>query len=92
MNLNIEYLHFGDIDAGGFYILKHLRDKTGIPFKPMCMDISTLSTHMPYVKKLTGSDRKRLRNLIDGEDIDYKDVLEYMFEHDCKLEQESVRI
>lgn len=91
-NPNKEYRHFGDIDAGGFYILEHLRDKTGIPFKPMAMDIATLSRYSSYTKKLTDQDRKRLKNLITRQGVEYGEVLEYMIEHDCKLEQESVII
>lgn len=30
-----EYRHFGDIDAGGFYILEHLKKETGIPFRSL---------------------------------------------------------
>lgn len=33
-NPDAEYYHFGDIDAGGFYILLHLRAKTGVHFMP----------------------------------------------------------
>ena len=40
-NPEAEFFHFGDIDAGGFYILMHLREKTGVPFLPYRMDIST---------------------------------------------------
>ena len=30
-----EYLHFGDIDVGGFEIYRDLCRKTGIPLKPI---------------------------------------------------------
>lgn len=41
-NPQISYYHYGDIDAGGFYILLHLREKTGIHFVPYQMDTDTL--------------------------------------------------
>jgi hypothetical protein len=86
-NREKKYLHFGDIDAGGFYILQHLRDRTGINFKPYLMDLQTLKDNIQYAKKLTENDRKRLSLL---QDTEFKDVIEFMLENDCKLEQEAV--
>ena len=40
-----QYYHFGDLDAGGFYILEHLKRKTGIPFQMFQMDIETLKKY-----------------------------------------------
>lgn len=96
-NQEKEYRHFGDIDAGGFYILEHLKRKTAIPFRSLKMDCHTLIEHQSMWQPLTGSDRKRLEKLLDkfeqagsGRIEDYRDVLRYMIEHDCKLEQEGV--
>lgn len=36
-NKHCEYLHEGDIDVYGFLILENLREKTGIPFRPLNM-------------------------------------------------------
>ena len=87
MNPNAAYYHFGDIDAGGFYILLHLRRKTGVPFQPYKMDISTLKDNLLYTKKLTDNDRTRLSNLLDSE---FADTISFMFEYNCKLEQEAL--
>ena len=84
---NAAYYHFGDIDAGGFYILLHLRRKTGVPFQPYKMDISTLKDNLLYTKKLTDNDRTRLGNLLDSE---FKDTISFMLENNCKLEQEAL--
>lgn len=80
------YLHFGDIDAGGFYILRHLRDMTGIRFMPYRMDVETLKANLKYAKPLTENDRKRLLALKDSE---FGETVSYMLEHNCKLEQEA---
>ena len=80
------YLHFGDIDAGGFYILRHLRDMTGIRFMPYRMDVETLKANLKYAKPLTENDRKRLLALVDSE---FGETVSYMLEHNCKLEQEA---
>ena len=98
-NTNKEYRHFGDIDAGGFYILEHLKEKTKIPFKSIYMDIAVLKKFRNNERKLTKNDVKRINDLIEklnflfekGElQEDYRNVLNYMLEHNCKLEQESV--
>lgn len=86
-NPNAKYYHFGDIDAGGFYILLHLRRKTGIPFEPYKMDIATLKENLDDTKKLTDNDKIRLRHLLDSE---FGDTVSFMLENDCKLEQENL--
>lgn len=87
---NISYYHFGDIDAGGFGILKDLRKKTGIPFKTFCMDVETLKHYEKYGKVLTESDRIRLKELEKEEEL--QEVVSYMLLHDVKLEQECIGI
>lgn len=82
-----QYLHFGDIDAGGFYILQHLRNKTGIAFVPYGMDVKTLKANLQYTKRLTENDKKRLAALVDTE---FGETIEFMLEHNCKLEQEAM--
>ena len=87
MNPDAQYYHFGDIDAGGFYILLHLRRKTEVPFQPYKMDIATLKDNLSYTKKLTENDRTRLDNLLGSE---FKDIISFMLENNCKLEQEAL--
>lgn len=87
MNQDKDYYHYGDIDAGGFYILLDLRRKTGIPFKPMRMDVEMLMKYSAFTKRLTENDRNRLENLKDTE---FAGVVEYMLKNDCKLEQEAI--
>lgn len=89
-NPDREYRHFGDIDAGGFYILEHLKAKTGIGFKSMYMDKNTLERHMEQTKPLTANDRKRIQSLLRKVTESDKEVLEFMLESGCKLEQEAV--
>lgn len=88
-NHDKKFLHYGDIDAGGFYILRHLREKTKIDFRPYNMDVGTLKKHAAYTKRLTENDRKRLHCLLESE---FCDVINYMLENNCKLEQEVLDI
>lgn len=89
-NPEITYLHFGDIDAGGFYIHENLCRITGIPFGMWRMSKEELqdTRYKECLLKLTSNDRKRLKTLADHEM--YRDVVQYMLENGVKLEQEIV--
>ena len=88
-----EYYHEGDLDVYGFLILKNLIDKTQIPFKPLFMDLGTIERfyRAGLYKNLSARDRKVITSKKDGQLSAYKDVLEYMLTHDCKIEQESIK-
>lgn len=86
-NPHLEYYHFGDIDAGGFYILLHLRAKTGVLFMSYHMGIPELQKFKVYTKPLTDNDKKRLAALNDSE---FSEIVNYMLDNDCKLEQEAL--
>jgi len=83
-----QYYHFGDIDVGGFRILEHLKSKTKVPFKPYHMDTDTLVQYKKFSKKLTQNDRINLERLLIHDQ--YKSVINFMLENNCKLEQEAV--
>lgn len=87
-NSNAIFKHFGDIDAGGFYILEHLKRKTGINFIPHNMDIYTLEKNKDYWIKLTENDKTRLGFIAEKTNA-YKETIDYMLKNNCKLEQES---
>lgn len=84
---HLYFYHFGDIDAGGFYIYYHLKEKTQIPFQMIKMDIQTLMLYKTYVKPLTQNDCRRLKSLQGKYHLE---VIDYMLENNCKLEQEIV--
>lgn len=91
-NLSIEYLHFGDIDAGGFFIHENLCNATGIPFALYHMSAEELKNpaYDKGLQPLTDNDRKRLETL-QQKDL-YKETVTYMLEHNVKLEQEVIRL
>lgn len=82
------YYHFGDIDAGGFEIYRDLCQKTGIPFSMYYMDLETLKEYETFGRALTNNDRKRLESMKEWNGL--YDLIEYMLEHNVKLEQECV--
>ncbi|MCR5124836.1 MAG: DUF2220 domain-containing protein [Treponema sp.] len=82
------FKHFGDIDAGGFYILRHLREKTGINFEPFNMDCKALEKFKNHWIPLTQNDKKRL-SLLKDDSPDFSATIDFMLKNNCKLEQES---
>lgn len=87
---NIKCFHYGDIDAGGFYILNHLREKTDIHFNPYMMDIGILEKYKNNCKPLTNNDKKRLNLLLENDAFkEFVPVIKYMLENNIKLEQEA---
>ena len=89
-NPELECLHFGDIDVGGFLIHRHLCRAVGARFNLYRMGIRELEDprFQPCRKKLTENDRSRMKRLVEEEE--YREVLAYMDEHDVKLEQEII--
>ena len=89
-NERLEWFHFGDIDAGGFYIHDHLCRMTGIPFKTLFMGIKELQNPCwkACLKPLSKEDNRRLKALV--KQPEYQKTASYMLEHQVKLEQEII--
>lgn len=89
-NKDIRYFHKGDLDVYGFAILENLKEKTGIPFEPLEMDIETLKKFYQcgLFRNLTAADKKAMKS---SKLLRYKDVFDFMVLHDCKVEQESLK-
>lgn len=87
---NLECYHYGDIDAGGFYILNHLREKTGIKFAPYMMGIEELERYHNNCKPLTTNDKKRLTVMLNNDSFkDFHKTITYMLDNNIKIEQEA---
>lgn len=91
-NPEIAYLHFGDIDAGGFFIHENLCRITKIPFKLWRMSKEELqdTRYADCLLKLTTNDKRRLKTLSEHEL--YREMVQYMLEKNIKLEQEIVSL
>lgn len=86
-----EYLHFGDIDCGGFRIWRALREGTGIPFRTCRMDLDTWKKYRRYGRPLTQNDRKQLRLMMDDPYFsEQTDLFLQMLQAGIKLEQECM--
>lgn len=86
-----EYVHFGDIDCGGFRIWKDLCVKTGIPFRTIYMDEKTYDRYQEWGRPLTQTDRKTLSEMLEDSFFDEQSELFLrMLECGVKIEQECV--
>ena len=81
-NPSVTYLHFGDIDAGGFWIHHHLCQVTGVPFGMF---------HMSFEELMEPDYRKCLHPLTER-DITRMQELAVMLEYRVKLEQEIISL
>ena len=86
---SVVYDHFGDIDAGGFYIYFDLINKTNMPFHTYKMDVETLKEYQEYAKPLTNRDIHNLKLLNQQYHLS---VIQYMLDHKIKLEQEIIDV
>lgn len=91
-NPSLEFLHFGDIDAGGFWIHHNLCEITGVNFKTFCMSKDELSQkqYKSCLHRLTDNDTVRLQEL--KEMRVYADTIQYMLQHNVKMEQEIISL
>lgn len=91
-NPSVTYLHFGDIDAGGFWIHHHLCQVTGVPFGMFHMSFEELMEpdYRKCLHPLTERDITRMQELAVM--LEYRDVIKYMLEHRVKLEQEIISL
>lgn len=87
-NKAVNWYHFGDIDPDGYYILKNLIEKTKIAFQPINMGIEQLKKYSRYCKKFEKNDIIKASSLVDNGF--YEEVMQYMMDNNCKLEQEII--
>jgi hypothetical protein len=92
MNSQVEYLHFGDIDAGGFWIHNNLCDITGVKFALFGMSVKELQdkNYESCLQQLTDNDIIRLKELSEMEQ--YSKTVSYILKNNVKLEQEIISL
>lgn len=92
-NKEISYFHTGDLDVYGFLILEILKEKTNIAFKPLMMDLATFKKfyEAKIYKELTPFDIKIIKKYKNTKLSEYENILDFMLENNCKVEQESIK-
>ncbi len=86
----LPYYHWGDLDAGGFRILLHLRKQLG-EVRPLAMDEVTFTQSQDFAQPLTANDRVGLTALQANAELqDCMDIISALLAAGRKLEQEAV--
>lgn len=86
----VTHRHWGDLDAGGFRILAHLRRQLGA-VEAWAMDVVTLEAGLAHAQPLTAAGRRGLQALVDQPGLaDCRATLETLLSRGVWLEQEAV--
>ena len=92
-NSQIEFHHWGDIDYGGFSMLKRLRIEINDKYKAMFMGKQDLMKHELLASEFDSSYAEKLKTLLQCNIIkDCHSCIEYMLEKNIRLEQEAMII
>jgi hypothetical protein len=88
--LNVKFLHWGDIDFGGFKIFRTLRDVVPA-IEPHLMDVETLLRHREQCQELSKGYGKLLMGLLENHEYEeFHNVIEVMLRENIRLEQEGI--
>ena len=73
--------------------MENLKEKTGIQFAPLMMDVATIERFykVGLYKELAASDVKLIEEKMHTKLAAYADVLQFMLDNNCKVEQESIK-
>lgn len=86
----IRFLHWGDIDLGGFRIFRSLKDVV-LNLEPRLMDKKTLLDNREQCQNLSKGYGKLLKELLDDGGFDnFHGVIIAMLQEDIRLEQEGI--
>ena len=90
-NMKPDWLHFSDIDIGGFKIFKRLRENIAPNAIPYMMDNKTLLLNLDKAQKADNSYLEELKKLlVDDSFCMFHEAIKTMLEHKVRLEQESL--
>ena len=86
-----EFLHWGDIDYGGFTMLARLRREISPDVQPWRMGEDELIRYAAFTTGFTESYRKKLVSLLSTQELsDCVSCIEYMIKAGVRLEQEAM--
>ena len=86
----IRFLHWGDIDLGGFRIFRNLKEVVPT-LEPYLMDAETLLMHRDQCQELSKGYGKQLQKLLDDPRyVEFREVVELMLRENIRLEQEGI--
>lgn len=87
----IQLLHWGDIDCGGFQMDSRLRREIDHRIRPWCMDVEQLRVHRAQAEPFSEAYAAKLERLLQDPCLqDSRAVLLYMLQNHLRLEQEAL--
>ena len=91
MPKNSTWLHWGDIDLGGFRMLLRLRTEILPAVQPYRMNIQELQAYRVFTQPFSGDYAEKLQKLSEAALLsDCKACIDYMLTHKIRLEQEAM--
>ena len=89
----VSFYHWGDMDLGGIQIWYNLKEKTGIPFKPLYMDVDTYLKHLEMGRAVDEEYCRKLEALLQDPEFEvFHSLIREIIYHRACLEQEAVDI
>lgn len=86
-----EFIHWGDIDLGGFNIFMQLKAKIIDELLPLYMDAETIRRYASSGEKLDSDYGKKLEKLLENNEYAvFHEVIKEMLKLGIKLEQETL--
>ena len=91
MPKNSTWLHWGDIDLGGFRMLLRLRTEILPAVQPYRMNIQELQAYRDFNQPFSGDYAEKLQKLSEETHLsDCRACIDYMLTHKIRLEQEAM--
>lgn len=87
------FYHWGDMDLGGINIWYDLRQKTGIPFQPIYMDVQTYNTYLHRGHPVDEAYCQKLALLLQNTSYEvFHPLVQRILEEKVCIEQEAVTV
>lgn len=89
----ISFYHWGDMDLGGIKIWYDLRQKTGIPFQPIYMDVDTYNKNLHRGHPVDQTYCQKLALLLQNPSLEiFHPLIHRILEEKVCIEQEAVTV
>lgn len=85
------FYHWGDMDLGGINIWYNLKEKTGIPFQPLYMDVETYRKYLHSGYPIDEAYCQKLASLLENPDLAiFHPLIRAMLKEKICIEQEAL--
>lgn len=92
-NPRVRFLHWGDLDLGGFRVFCHLRQASELPLEPYRMDRETYLAYLEYGSRFDDAYARKLKALLNRPEYEvFREVIEEMLRQRVRVEQECLDV